>query len=105
MFEISQNSDAACQFTVRGFKKNVLTVTGSGCVALGHPARPPKWLPETGNQGGRRFRTPFDAKIAPTMAERASDADTLEEEDSRGLARDVRADSGQRYRNSVAPMP
>jgi hypothetical protein len=39
------------------------------------------------------------------MAERASEADTLEEEDSRGLARDVRADSGQRYRNSVAPMP
>jgi hypothetical protein len=39
------------------------------------------------------------------MAERASDADTLEEEDSRSLARDVRAGSGQRYRNNVAPMP
>ena len=42
---------------MRGLMKNVLTVTGSGCVALGHPARPPKWLPETGNQGGCRFRT------------------------------------------------
>ena len=88
--------------------KNVLTVTGSGCVALGHPARPPKWLPETGNQGGRRFELLFRtlaAQIAPKMAERASDADTLEKKDSRSLARDAHASGEQRYRNSVAPMP
>ncbi len=54
----SQSPQATCQFPMRGLMKNMLTVTGSGCVALGHPARPPKWLPETGNQGGRRFRTP-----------------------------------------------
>ena len=53
---------------MRGLMKNVLTVTGSGCVALGHPARPPKWLPETGNQGGRRFRTLFRALAAPNGA-------------------------------------
>jgi hypothetical protein len=89
--------------------KNMLTVTDSGCVALGHPARPPKWFPETGNQGGRRFRTfGFELlrrQIAPKTAERASDADTLEKEDSRSLARDARASGEQRYRNSVAPMP
>jgi hypothetical protein len=48
--------------------KNVLTVTGSGCVALGHPARPPKWLPETGNQGGRRFELLFRTLAAPNGA-------------------------------------
>src|ERR1700726_366714 len=47
---------------MQGLMKNMLTVTGSGCVALGHPARPPKWLPETGNQGGCRFRTPSAPK-------------------------------------------
>ena len=34
---------------------------------------------------------PFGAKMARTTAERASDADTLEKEDSRSLARDARA--------------
>jgi hypothetical protein len=93
--------------------KNMLTVTDSGCVALGHPARPPKWLPETGNQGGCRFRTLVSnpcfellrRQIAPKTVKRASDADTLEKEDSRSLARDARASGEQRYRNSVAPMP
>jgi hypothetical protein len=42
---------------------------------------------------------------APKTAERASDADTLEKEDSRSLARDARASGEHRYRNSVAPMP
>jgi len=53
--------------------KMMLTVTGSGCVALGHPARPPKWLPETGNQGGRRFRTPVSNSCG---ANRAKDGGT-----------------------------
>jgi hypothetical protein len=42
---------------------------------------------------------------APKTVKRASDADTLEKEDSRSLARDARASGEQRYRNSVAPMP
>jgi hypothetical protein len=75
--------------------KNMLTVTGSGCVALGHPARPPQRLPEIREPG----RTPLSnscfellwRQIAPKTAERASDADTLEKEDSRSLARDARA--------------
>jgi len=58
---------------MRGLMKNLLTVTGSGCVALGHPARPPKWLPETGNQGGRRFRTPVSNSCG---ANRAKDGGT-----------------------------
>ena len=50
--------------------KNVLTVKGSGCVALGHPARPPRWLPRNdGSQGGRRFRTLFRTLAAPKRAE------------------------------------
>jgi hypothetical protein len=44
-------------------------------------------------------------QIAPKTVKRASDADTLEKEDSRSLARDARASGEQRYRNSVAPMP
>jgi hypothetical protein len=44
-------------------------------------------------------------QIAPKTVERASDADTLEKEDSRSLARDARASGEQRYRNSVAAMP
>jgi hypothetical protein len=42
--------------------------------------------------------------MAPKTAERASDADTLEEEDSRSLARDGRAGREQRYRSEVAAM-
>ena len=68
MLKSGQSPQATCQFPMRGLMKNVLTVTGSGCVALGHPARPPKWLPETGNQGGRRFRTLFRALAAPNGA-------------------------------------
>jgi hypothetical protein len=44
-------------------------------------------------------------QIAPKTVERASDADTLEKEDSRSLARDARASGEQRCRNCVAPMP
>jgi hypothetical protein len=89
--------------------KSVLTVTGSGCVALGHPARPPQRLPK-GREPGRTplLNSCFELlrrQIAPKTAERASDADTLEEEDSRSFARDGRAGSEQRYRLSVAPMP
>src|SRR5580698_7134468 len=69
VLEIKRNSDVACQFTVRGFKKNVLTVTGSGCVALGHPANAsrkpaPRVAPQEkdGTQGGSSFRTPFGAE-------------------------------------------
>ena len=58
MLKSSQGPQATCQFPIWGLMKNMLTVTDSGCVALGHPARPPKWFPETGNQGGCRFRTP-----------------------------------------------
>jgi hypothetical protein len=89
---------------MRGLMKNVLTVTGSGCVALGHPARPPKWLPKPGTKADAAFE-PRGAKMAPATVERASDADTLEKEDSRSLARDARASGEQRYRNSVAAMP
>ena len=39
--------------------KNVLTVTGSGCVALGHPARPPKWLPENREPGRMSLSNSF----------------------------------------------
>jgi hypothetical protein len=88
--------------------KNVLTVTGSGCVALGHPARPPKWLPKPGTKADAAFELCFELlrrQMAPKTVERASDADTLEKEDSRSLARDARASGEQRYRNSVAAMP
>jgi len=89
--------------------KNVLTVTGSGCVALGHPARPPKWLPENREPGRMSLSTScfelLRRQNAPKTAERASDADTLEKEDSRSLARDAHASGEQRYRNSVAAMP
>ena len=53
-----QSPQATCQFPMQGLMKNVLTVTGSGCVALGHPARPPKWLPETREPGRTPLRTP-----------------------------------------------
>jgi hypothetical protein len=36
-----------CQFTFGGLRKKVLTVKGSGCVALGHPVTSAKnWLLE-----------------------------------------------------------
>jgi hypothetical protein len=75
--------------------KNLLTVTGSGCVALGHPARPPYWLPEntTGTTADAAFENPSGAKNAPMTAGRASEADTLEQEDSRSLAREACARS------------
>ena len=66
MLRSSQSPQATCQFPMRGLMKNVLTVTGSGCVALGHPARPPKWLPETGEPR----RTPLSNPAAPKWRRR-----------------------------------
>ena len=55
--------------------KNVLTVTGSGCVALGHPARPPKWLPENREPGRMSLSNSCFELLwrqnAPKTAERA----------------------------------
>jgi hypothetical protein len=42
----TRRPQAACQFPIGGLMKTMLTVTGSGCVALGHPARPPQRFPE-----------------------------------------------------------
>jgi hypothetical protein len=65
----AQISHAACKFPVRGLKKNVLTVTGSGCVALGHPARPRYWLPEKRREPGRTpLSKPLRRRNAQTKA-------------------------------------
>jgi hypothetical protein len=93
-----------CQFPVRGLKKRVLTVKGSGCVALGHPVTsarigsPTKvtgaWRTPLSNRSGAKCSsgviTPADG--VPTTAQ--SDADALKDEDSRNLARDARTSSG-----------
>ena len=56
---------------MRGLMKNMLTVTGSGCVALGHPARPPKWLPEMpGTRADAAFELLFRTLAAPKSRQR-----------------------------------
>jgi len=75
-----------CQFRARGRKKVWLTVKGSGCVPSGHPARPPRWLP---NRKRERRRTPlsfrYGADDAPTDTGRTSEADTLKGAGQLGL--------------------